>query len=92
MRSITNNTSPTVDSRKQCPICIDEYEIGDEICSSPNKDCPHVFHVECMTEWLMKHSDCPLCRADYLKINEGDIVDLESGRFPVAFPAETIGL
>ena len=22
-----------------------------------------------MTEWLVKHNNCPLCRADYLKIS-----------------------
>jgi len=28
----------------------------------------------------MKHDECPLCRADYLKVSDDDrIVDLESG-------------
>ena len=58
-----------VDSKKQCPICLDDYDIGDEICMSPNHQCPHVFHVECMSEWLMKRNECPLCRADYLKVS-----------------------
>lgn len=61
--------SVAVDYGKQCHICIDEYQIGDDICSSPNKECTHKFHVECITEWLLKHNNCPLCRADYLKIS-----------------------
>lgn len=66
-RSMTSTQE--VDSRRQCHICIDEYQIEDDICSSPNKECNHKFHVECMTEWLVKHNNCPLCRADYLKIS-----------------------
>mmetsp|Transcript_9891 Transcript_9891/g.14874 ORF Transcript_9891/g.14874 Transcript_9891/m.14874 type:complete len:199 (+) Transcript_9891:92-688(+) len=77
IRSITNTQEPVaVDYRKQCPICIDEYQIGDDICSSPNKkECTHKFHVECMTEWLLKHNNCPLCRADYLKISNDEHTD-----------------
>lgn len=77
------SSSHQVDSKKQCPICLDDYDIGDEICSSPNHECPHVFHVECMSEWLMKRNECPLCRADYLKISttdeeEGDVERVET--------------
>ena len=58
---------------------MDEYQIGDEICCSKNKDCTHVYHAECMIQWLMKHDECPLCRADYLKVSDDSIVDVESG-------------
>jgi hypothetical protein len=54
------------DSSKQCPICLGDFEIGEEICMSKNIECPHAFHSDCMLEWLMKHDDCPLCRKDYL--------------------------
>ena len=50
-----------------CPICLGEFEAGQEICSSKNLDCHHSFHLDCMLEWLMKHDECPLCRQDYLK-------------------------
>jgi len=71
-----SSSQHVVDSKKQCPICLDDYDIGDEICSSPNHECPHVFHVACMSEWLMKRNECPLCRADYLKVSN----DEEEGR------------
>lgn len=48
-----------------CAICLTAYEIGDEICWSPNLQCQHVFHHECIAQWLYKHDDCPMCRANF---------------------------
>ena len=84
-------------SSKTCPICIDAFEIGDEICCSRNSNCPHVFHTECMVSWLMKHNDCPLCRADYLikeeEEEENESCDLESGNGGrLAFPIRTLNM
>jgi len=50
-----------------CFICLCEYEPNEEICVSPNHECTHVYHKECMTEWLMAHDECPCCRKDYLE-------------------------
>lgn len=49
-----------------CPICLCDYEHGDQICWSNNKDCLHHFHSKCGVAWLAKHSLCPICRAEYL--------------------------
>jgi len=43
-----------------CPICCEDYKIGDEIVSLPK--CSHAFHPECVEVWLMKTPLCPLCR------------------------------
>ena len=24
--------------------------------------CEHVFHAECLEQWLKKHENCPICR------------------------------
>lgn len=69
--SIAPMSRSHVDSTRKCPICIDDYEIGDEICYSRNKKCRHVFHADCMRNWLMKSNDCPLCRVDYLQLPPG---------------------
>mmetsp|Transcript_27462 Transcript_27462/g.61006 ORF Transcript_27462/g.61006 Transcript_27462/m.61006 type:complete len:780 (+) Transcript_27462:228-2567(+) len=50
-----------------CSICLCAYEPGDDICWSCNTRCTHAFHVECMSEWLQNHNDCPQCRREYLK-------------------------
>ena len=55
---------------KCCPICLEQYKDGDDVCWSKNKDCGHAFHFTCIKSWLMTHEDCPLCRADYLALDE----------------------
>lgn len=85
--SIDNSvdTATENDSPKQCPICFENYEVGDEVCFSRNEACSHTFKLECMMDWLMKHDDCPLCRTNYLmdssssKSGERAMVD-EEGR------------
>lgn len=53
--------------QRTCAICLGDYEPGDQICGSKNPDCWHYFHSTCGMEWLLaKHSQCPVCRADYL--------------------------
>jgi len=55
-----------------CPICIDPFQPGDEVCWSKSERCNHVYHLDCMTEWLMENEECPLCRENYLCNNEDD--------------------
>ncbi|KAL6595496.1 hypothetical protein ACP70R_047836 [Stipagrostis hirtigluma subsp. patula] len=43
----------------ECVICVTEYEAGDDVCVMP---CRHVFHRECLGEWLSRSCVCPLCR------------------------------
>ena len=58
-----------------CSICLCPYAPGDIVCWSSNPGCHHLFHAECMSQWLMKHDDCPQCRQDYL----GGETDSEEG-------------
>ena len=34
-----------------CDICILVFEVGDEIAWSPNLDCSHAFHKDCILSW-----------------------------------------
>jgi len=54
-------------SPKSCSICLEPYREGDDICWSQNEKCAHVYHLDCIVDWLMNSDECPLCRADYLK-------------------------
>eukprot|EP00980_Cylindrotheca_fusiformis_P017779 scaffold5605_cov128-Cylindrotheca_fusiformis.AAC.20 len=49
-----------------CTICFNTYEEGQEICWSNNPGCNHMFHKDCIHEWLLRADECPCCRLDYL--------------------------
>lgn len=43
-----------------CVICLGEFNAGEELRKLP---CGHVFHVECVDEWLTaSRAECPLCK------------------------------
>jgi hypothetical protein len=77
-----------------CVICCEEYNEGEEICHSQNPSCCHFFHLKCMGQWLMLHSNCPCCQEKYLcedkeeekKIDEERIIDeIESNLLSACF-------
>ena len=43
-----------------CSICLSEFNLHQQICWSSNPECTHVFHSDCMIQWLValgrKHS------------------------------------
>lgn len=47
----------------QCQICLDDFSCGDKLHTLP---CSHVFHAECVAEWLKEKScSCPVCRHEF---------------------------
>jgi len=53
------------DRGPECSICLASFVTGQRVCQS--KYCPHVFHEECMMDWLLTpRDDCPVCRETYL--------------------------
>jgi hypothetical protein len=62
----TDRSTSSLYSPKSCPICIEEYKVGDQIGWSRNTECHHAFHLDCILDWLMDNDDCPMCRRDYL--------------------------
>lgn len=58
-------TQPAPAAEKgSCSICLEEFSSskasGFEFTRS--LDCKHVFHGNCINQWLQKHNSCPLCR------------------------------
>ena len=46
----------------------------EQVSWSAYLDCEHVFHHECIREWLLHHTDCPCCRQTFLSIDRDDSV------------------
>ena len=61
-----------------CVVCQAELETGEEVTYMPTP-CHHVYHVECLTPWLEKHSECPMCRAKVKDVDEEEEEEMRRG-------------
>eukprot|EP01101_Sappina_pedata_P012176 TRINITY_DN8316_c0_g1_i1.p1 TRINITY_DN8316_c0_g1~~TRINITY_DN8316_c0_g1_i1.p1 ORF type:complete len:294 (+),score=75.82 TRINITY_DN8316_c0_g1_i1:261-1142(+) len=43
----------------QCIVCMEEFERTSKAKQLP---CGHLFHFDCILEWLERHNTCPMCR------------------------------
>jgi hypothetical protein len=61
---ISSWASPS--SRDECCICLDEYIPGETISMAKTPACKHLFHRDCVLEWVKTNDFCPLCRTDLI--------------------------
>ena len=54
--------------KKNCVICLEDFKEGDDIIILP---CIHVFHKNCITDWLQSHNDCPICKFELTRSSVG---------------------
>lgn len=47
------------DKLSHCPICMEEFKMGDEAYQLP---CNHAYRSECIFRWLNNRKTCPVCR------------------------------
>lgn len=60
--SDSRRTSTITSNEAQCPICLLEFETGDDLRVLPCEG-QHRFHQACVDPWLLRVStSCPLCR------------------------------
>jgi len=62
----TKRTAPAEDEEEEeeadkCTICLSEFELEEDVRRLP---CMHLFHVECVDQWLGQNKRCPICRVD----------------------------
>ena len=53
---------------EKCVVCMEKYQINDDIKTLP---CFHIFHKECIEQWLKAGKDtCPICKN---KVNNNEL-------------------
>ena len=55
------NNNDNNNNNRKCVICLSDFEVGEEVTALP---CLHVFHTECISSWIKKHCQCPVCKFD----------------------------
>ena len=43
----------------ECSICLENFDVGQKISEL---SCGHLFHKECVEQWMQNNHNCPLCR------------------------------
>jgi hypothetical protein len=59
--SIISDPNELPEDKRQCVICMEDYEKGDERTMLP---CWHGFHKECVNRWLSSKGSCPVCKTE----------------------------
>ncbi|KAK1134899.1 hypothetical protein K0M31_007666 [Melipona bicolor] len=49
------------DAIEKCTICLSEFEDCESVRRLP---CMHLFHIDCVDQWLCTNKRCPICRVD----------------------------
>ncbi|XP_059630003.1 E3 ubiquitin-protein ligase SDIR1-like [Cornus florida] len=62
-----NGDDETTTTTTTCVVCIDDILVGTEFT---RLHCSHVFHHQCIVQWLQQSNTCPICRYEI-----GDMVN-----------------
>ncbi|CDP02915.1 unnamed protein product [Coffea canephora] len=54
------NYSASEQTTMDCAICLESFKEGELSRKLP--DCNHLFHLNCVDNWLTKKPNCPVCR------------------------------
>jgi len=63
--SLVVRTMPPKGIAMTCEICLEDVLEGEQMRGSPNAECIHEFHLECILHALQRRTICPCCRRDY---------------------------
>jgi len=59
--NINSTTELSKLKAKNCTICLEDFKIKDKLIYLP---CFHLFHKDCIVNWVKSNSTCPLCKLD----------------------------
>lgn len=46
----------------ECPICLCPFDEGNQVVQF--RKCIHLFHTECLEQWLKINPTCPMCKSE----------------------------
>ena len=47
------------EDKKRCTICLEDFKNNDDTIILP---CIHIFHEECIKNWMKQNDSCPICK------------------------------
>ena len=59
--ALLSKSTPAAQAGEKCTICLCEFGEGEAVRRLP---CMHLFHIECVDQWLPTNRRCPICRVD----------------------------
>lgn len=57
----TRFTPANFNRDEACSVCLEDFKENDEVITLPCSD-RHIFHSQCILEWLPRNNACPLCK------------------------------
>jgi hypothetical protein len=66
---VESKSANSDDCKENCSICNCQIEINEMIA---NLHCNHIFHTNCISEWVMYKPECPCCRSSISIKNVND--------------------
>ena len=69
------DVTTVADEERMCAICLEplldqrQQRVIVGSAAAAASACSHLFHQECIVEWLLQHDECPVCRGPFVHGN-----------------------
>ncbi|GMI24907.1 hypothetical protein TeGR_g14425, partial [Tetraparma gracilis] len=74
MNAAFSGTFASLGEQTTCSICLCDYEAEDKVVHLP---CNHLFHDDCLGEWVKRNVKCPMCQLDLRTVNQDGTVNTQ---------------